>query len=170
LKRLTISGRACTETLSLLIAMAWADGRLDDSEAQGVRGATQVLNLTKEQRDRVETMLAAPVPLAQIGLSALSARDQAFAYVAAAWMAHIDNKLDSKEEAMLDELGTKLGFSRERQQELVTISRGLEGLPAGARNWGQEITKLFKAIPPELEELDAQDFVEGEEFEVVFGG
>jgi tellurite resistance protein len=170
LKRLTISGKACTETLSLLIAMAWADGRLDDSEAQGVRGATEVLNLTKEQRDRVETMLATPAPLSQIGVSLLGARDQAFAYVAAAWLAHVDNKLDPKEEEMLGELGAKLGFSPERQKELVTIAKGLEGLPAGARNWGQEITKLFKAIPPELEELDAQDLVEGEEFEVVFGG
>ena len=30
MKRLTISGHACTETLALLITIAWADGRLEE--------------------------------------------------------------------------------------------------------------------------------------------
>ena len=46
MKRLTISADACTETLALLIAMAWADGRLDDKEKEGVRAASEVFNLT----------------------------------------------------------------------------------------------------------------------------
>ena len=42
MKRLTIGADACTETLALLITMAWADGRLDDTEKQGVVAASEV--------------------------------------------------------------------------------------------------------------------------------
>ena len=35
-------------------AMAWADGRLDDREKAGVRGAAEVLNLSKEFRDKLD--------------------------------------------------------------------------------------------------------------------
>jgi uncharacterized membrane protein YebE (DUF533 family) len=162
MKRLTISGDACTETLAILIAVAWADGRLDEQEKAGVRGAAQVLNLTKVLRDRVEQLLEKPAKLSELLLEPLSPRERAFAYVAAAWMAHVDGKLDAKEQALLDELGKALGFGTERQGELVAVAKSLEPLPEGARKWSEEITRLFKAIPPQLEEP-------GGDFEVSFG-
>jgi uncharacterized membrane protein YebE (DUF533 family) len=162
MKRLTISGDACTETLAILIAVAWADGRLDEQEKAGVRGAAQVLNLTKVLRDRVEQLLEKPAKLSELLLEPLSPRERAFAYVAAAWMAHVDGKLDAKEQALLDELAKALGLGKERQGELVTVAKSLEPLPEGARKWSEEITRLFKAIPPQLEEP-------GGDFEVSFG-
>src|SRR5262249_31442156 len=104
MKRLTISGDACTETLAILIAVAWADGRLDEQEKAGVRGAAQVLNLTKVLRDRVDLLLEKPAKLSELLLDPLSQRERAFAYVAAAWMAHVDGTVDPKEQALLDEL------------------------------------------------------------------
>jgi uncharacterized membrane protein YebE (DUF533 family) len=162
MKRLTISGDACTETLAILIAVAWADGRLDEQEKAGVRGAAQVLNLTKVLRERVETLLEKPAKLSELLLEPLSQRERAFAYVAAAWMAHVDGKVDPKEQALLDELAKALAFGKERQGELVAIAKSLEPLPEGARKWSEEITRLFKAIPPQLEEP-------GGDFEVSFG-
>lgn len=161
MKRLTIGVQACTETLALLVAVAWADGRLEDSEKDGVRGAAQVLNLTKDSRDRLEKMLAEPVSLDGLRLATLTAREKAFAYVAASWMAHADGKLDDAEKALLARIGDGLGLSAEKQAELGPIALSLEPLPSGARSWSQEITRLFKQIPPQLEEP-------GEEFEVVF--
>ena len=58
MKRLTIGADACTETLALLITMAWADGRLDDNEKASVLAAAEVFNLTKELRDRLDQILA----------------------------------------------------------------------------------------------------------------
>ena len=63
MKRLTISADACIETLALLISMAWADGRLDDNEKAGVRAASEVFNLTKELRDRLDQILQKPMPV-----------------------------------------------------------------------------------------------------------
>lgn len=161
MKRLTISVHACTETLALLIAVAWADGRLDDKERDGVRGAAQVLNLNKALRDRLDQLLEKPAKVSEINVAPLSARDRAFAYVAAAWMAHVDGVLAPEEKAVLDEIGAALGFDEQRKDELVVIAKHLEPLPEGARSWSEEITRLFKQIPPALEEP-------GDEFEIAF--
>ena len=78
--RLTISSDACIETLAVLITMAWADGRLDDHEKEGVRAAASVLNLTKELRDRLDQLLQKPISVDELLVDGLSPRDKAFAY------------------------------------------------------------------------------------------
>src|SRR5262245_55559757 len=111
MRRLTISGQACVETLGILIVVAWADGRLDDKEKAGVRGAATVLNLTKEHRARLDELLDSKGDYDKIKFDVLTnARDKEFAYVAAAWMAGADEEYDPKEEELLDKLGNKLGL------------------------------------------------------------
>jgi tellurite resistance protein len=161
MQRLTISVHACTETLGLLVAMAWADGRLDDNEKDGVRGAAQVFNLSKDSRDRIDALLEKAPAVEDVNVDKLSARDRAFAFVAAAWMAHVDGTLDPTEEKMLAEIGSKLDLGDARQKQLITTAKELEPLPEGKRSWSTELTRLFKAIPAEIEETDG-------EFEVVF--
>ncbi|MGH7293848.1 MAG: DUF533 domain-containing protein [Polyangiaceae bacterium] len=162
MRRLTISCQACVETLALLVTMAWADGRLEDSEKAGVLGAAGVLNLSKEMRERLDDVLEKPVPVDEILFDTLSPRDRAFAFVAAAWMAGVDEDVDSKEEEVLDRAAAALGYSAARKAELRAIARDLEPPGEGGRKWAQEIERLFRAIPPRLEEASA------EEIEVVF--
>jgi uncharacterized membrane protein YebE (DUF533 family) len=154
MRRLTISAHACTETLRLLIAMAWADGRLDDKEKAGVRGAAQVLNLSQEFRAKLDESLKKSLPFDQILLEGLSPRDQAFAYVAAVWMSGVDDDLDDKEKALLDRLAKDLGFGTEHRAELDAIAKDL---PRAGGKWGDEIVSLFKAIPPRLEKAQPGD-------------
>jgi uncharacterized membrane protein YebE (DUF533 family) len=162
MKRLTISVHACVETLALLVTMAWADGRLEDSERAGVRGAADVLNLSKDLRARLDEVLSKPVPVEQILFDTLSTRDRAFAYVAGAWMAGVDEDVDPKEEEILDRVASMLGFSPARRAELERIARDLEPPKDGKREWAKEIARLFRSIPPRLEEPTDDDI------EVVF--
>jgi len=164
MKRLTISGHACVETLAVLVAMAWADGRLDESERAGVNAAAGVFNLTKELRARLSDVLETPVPVDQILFDTLSPRDRAFAFIAAAWMAGVDEDIDPKEEELLDRLATTLAFAPARKAELLQIARELQPPADGGRHWASEIERLFRAIPPHLEEAAGED-----EIEVVFG-
>jgi uncharacterized membrane protein YebE (DUF533 family) len=163
MRRLTISCQACVETLATLVTMAWADGRLEASERASVLGAADVLNLSKELRARLADVVALPVPVDQILYDTLSVRDRTFAYVAAAWMAGVDEDVDPKEEQLLDRVASILGFSASRKAELERLARDLEPAPEGGRQWAKEIERLFRAIPPRLEES-----ADGEEFEVVF--
>jgi uncharacterized membrane protein YebE (DUF533 family) len=163
MKRLTISGDACIETLALLITMAWADGKLEDQEREGVIAAASVFNLTKELRERLDTLLEKPIGVDELLLDELSARDKAFAYVAAAWLSGVDDEVHEKEEEILSQLANVLGFSAERRNELATIARDLEPLRKGKASWATEIVSLFKAIPARLEGDGTEDF------EVAFG-
>ena len=150
MRRLTISGHACTETLRILIAMAWADGRLDDKEKAGVRGAAEVLNLSKEFRAKLDESLSKALPFDQIIFENLGARDKAFAYVAAVWMSAVDDDVDEKEKALVDRLASTFGFDAQKRAELDGIAKDLSKA-AGDRKWADEIVALFKAIPPRLE-------------------
>ena len=151
MKRLTIGADACTETLALLITMAWADGRLDDNEKAGVLAAAEVFNLTKELRERVDQILLKPMPVEELLVEGLSSRDKAFAFVAAVWMSGVDSEVDEKEKALLEKAAALLGLSAARKAELELIARDLEPLDRGAGSWTKEIVTLFKAIPARLE-------------------
>lgn len=151
MKRLTISADACTETLALLICIAWADGRLDDKEKDGVRAASNVLNLTKELRDRLDQLLEAPMPLEELLVENLNERDKAFAFIAAVWMSGADAEVDPKEQDMLEKAAELLGFSTEKKTALYQTAKDLEPLRRGGKSWASEIVMLFKAIPKHLE-------------------
>ena len=161
MKRLTIGADACLETLALLIAVAWADGRLDDNEKAGVRAASEVFNLTKELRDRLDTILQKPMPVDELLVENLSARDKAFAFVAAVWLSGVDSDVDDKEQKLLDQAASLFGFDDARKTELTQIARDLEPLRKGEGSWAKEIVTLFKAIPARLE-------AGGGDFEVAF--
>jgi uncharacterized membrane protein YebE (DUF533 family) len=156
MRRLTISAHACTETLRLLIAMAWADGRLDDNEKAGVRGAAEVLNLSKDFRDKLDESLAKALPLDQILFEGLSAKDKSFAYVAAVWMMNADENVDDKEKAMVEKIASNFGFADDHKKELDAIAKDLSK-SGKDRKWQDEIVALFKAIPPRLEKAQPGD-------------
>lgn len=156
MRRLTISAHACTETLRLLIAMAWADGRLDDKEKAGVRGAAGALNLSKDFRDKLDESLAKALPFDQLLFEGFTGRDKSFAYVAAVWMMGADDAIDEKEKALVDRLAKEFEFGSELRAELDGIAKDL-GKAAGARKWEDEIVALFKAIPPRLEKAAPGD-------------
>jgi len=136
--------------------MAWADGRLDDKEKAGVRGAAEVLNLSKDFRDKLDEALAKALPFDQILFEDLSARDKSFAYVAAVWMMSADDDVDEKEKALVDRIAKEFGLSKETRAELEGIAKDLPKAAAG-RKWQDEIVALFKAIPPRLEKAEGGD-------------
>lgn len=158
MKRLTIGPDACIETLALLISMAWADGRLDDHEKDGVRAAASVFNLSKELRNRLDSLLQKPIPIDELLVEGLSARDKAFAYVAAAWLSGVDDEVDSKEEALLAKAAALFGFTEARRSELAQIARDLEPLRKDKKSWANEVVALFRAIPARLEGDGTENF------------
>jgi uncharacterized membrane protein YebE (DUF533 family) len=164
MKRLTLGMDACVETLALLIAIAWADGKLEDREKAGVRSAAGVLNLTKEMRDRLDQLLEKPMPIDQLLVENLNTKERAFAYVAGAWMTGIDEDVDPKEVDMLDDAARVFGFDDATKKDLTQIARDLEHLrKKGEENdWATELIALFKAIPPRIERVSG-------DVEVVFG-
>lgn len=160
MKRLTVSGQVCVEILGLLVAMAWADGKLDDSEKEGVRGAAKVLNLSKDLRDKLDTILENPTPFDQLLLERLGPKDRAFAFAAAAWLAGADDDIAEKERGMLDHLADRFGYSHAHRDEIVQVVRDLDPPPKSERKFGEELVRLFKALPPRVLRDDPEDDLE----------
>lgn len=154
MRRLTISGHACAETLALLVAMAWADKKLDENEQRGVREAANVLNLPRELRDRVDALLDAPRPVEELLFEPLSPRERAFAFVAAAWMAGLDEDVHAEERALLEKAQFALGLSDERADELRRIADELPPELRKSENWAQHLPHLLRAIPKHMEHDD----------------
>ena len=121
-------------------------------------GRRAVFNLTKELRDRVDQLLQKPIDLSELLVDELSARDKAFAYVAASWMSGIDGDVDAKEEALLARLAALLELSDTRRNELARIARDLEPLRKDKQSWATEVVAFFKAIPSRLEGGAADSF------------
>lgn len=156
MKRLTIRVEACTEILAILIEMAWADGKLEDREKASIKNVTSVLNLTKEHRARVDAMLESPLPLDQVLVANLTPHDRSFAYVAAAWMSAVDEDVDPKESAKLEQVRELLELDTTRATELQDIAREL-GKPHDKAGWADDLIKIFKAIPHRLDASDAEE-------------
>ena len=153
MKRITIGTAACAETLALLVAIAWSDGRLDDAEKDGVRAAASKLNLAREVRALVDLALEKPKPASELKFARATDREKAFGFVAGAWMARVDGKLDPKEAELLKTVGDAMGFSEARRIELSSLAEHLSPVPApGKGKWSEHIEDLFKAV---LVQLDA---------------
>src|SRR5262249_16471615 len=99
-----------------------------------------------------------PIGVDELLFDGLSARDKAFAYVAAAWLSGVDNEVDTKEEDLLRQLATTLGFTDQRRTELAQIARDLEPLRKVEKSWASEVVALFKAIPAGLEGDGSESF------------
>jgi uncharacterized membrane protein YebE (DUF533 family) len=162
MKRLTVGTRACTEILALLIHVAWADGKLADAEKSGIRAASSVFNLSKEQRARLDELMAAKIDIDAVLVEQLSAHEKAYAYVAAVWMTGIDEDVDDAEKGALDQAGDRLSLDPARRAELAAIARDLLHLKKGKTDWAADLGTLFKSIPKRLEPAG------GEEVEVAF--
>jgi uncharacterized membrane protein YebE (DUF533 family) len=165
MRRLTISVRACTETLALLVAMAWVDGTLDDDERDGIRDATKMLNLPKDLRDRLEGYMKEPPPLDEVALATMGRKEREFAFVASAWLANLSEGIVDAEQELLDDIAAEIELDQERQDELTKLALELDP-PAEGESWAKAIQQLFRAIATKVE--PTKDGEDGEPVEVSF--
>lgn len=153
MRRLTLSVRACTETMGLLVAMAWADGHLDEEERDGLHDAAKTLNLPRELRERLESFADDKLTVADVKLDTLKGVERDFAYVCAAWMANVARGIDDSEIAMLDEVAAALDIDEARQGELAGLALDLP-VPEPGQSWAQGIRGLFSAVRAKVERSD----------------
>jgi len=110
------------DTLVALAAIAWADGKINPSEATGIRSAAKQLGMTSEELQAVEATLQRPVPLADVETLRMNRLTRLFTYAVASWIAEVDGVVPPEEEAAVALLGDRLGLSavaRERARSAV---------------------------------------------------
>ena len=111
MKRLTIRVEACTEILAILVAMAWADGKLEEGERELFHSFL---------RDQSIDDLLERAPLAKADLEEVSESVRQVMWLLAAAMAVSDEDFAPAEEAKLAFFAEGFGMKAE------DVARGLE--------------------------------------------
>ncbi len=115
----------------VLLAIGWADGRLDDDERDAVLAAAEVEGLDDAQLAELRASAAERVELDSIDVSRLRAHARQYVYAVARWIALLDGELTEREAAALRILGFVLRMPQQRQIDIDTIVREvIDAVPA----------------------------------------
>jgi uncharacterized membrane protein YebE (DUF533 family) len=106
-------------------AMAWADGVLADSEAEGLKRLIATAELSPEERTTAHTFLDAAQPLPETVLSSAKPEARRGIYRAACRMAVVDHVVADTEKTMLEKLRTLLAIPADTAQEIEADVPGL---------------------------------------------
>ncbi len=105
-----------------LVAVAWADGRVDAEEAEVIEALLAAFEISGEDADGLREYAKSPRTLEDIDLTELSAGDRRMLLQHAVILSFVDGEQSEKELAILDELAAKLKIPAEEAKGLLTES------------------------------------------------
>lgn len=100
--------------LEVMMSVAWADRELAPEERQAAQAAAMSLGLVMPSDRDLTSADRRPVPLDDLDVSALSARDKELVFLCAAWMAMADSVEQSEETELLGRVQDRLSVDDER--------------------------------------------------------
>jgi uncharacterized tellurite resistance protein B-like protein len=109
--------------LKSLVAFAWADGKVDDSESNVIDGVLKDFDATDAEREEVLAYAKEERTLDDIPLDDLDDEDRELLLANAAVLTRADGEVAEGEQSMLDRLSALLGFSSEAGAEIVEKAR-----------------------------------------------
>lgn len=145
-----------------LAAIGWADGKLDEEEADAIVRTAVEEGLTIEEIEEIEAATKNPIELGTIERSGMSKADRLFVYAVAAWMTRLDGVTVEAETAALDRLGTLLRIPDRPREHADAIAREIAALPEGDRPHVYDLPKLKTTLASRLETARQARLAEGE--------
>jgi hypothetical protein len=135
-----------------LAAIGWADGQLDQDEADAI-----VRTATEEGHDleavaAIEEATKHPVGLVSLDLSNLTKEDRLFVYAVASWLVRLDGQQTPEELATLDRLGELLKIPAKPREHADALAVEVAQLPEGDRPARYDLSRLRVIISERLRE------------------
>jgi len=124
-----------------MVAMAWADARIEREEILAVQAAGRVLELPDDVLDALD---AGPPSLAGIDAASLDPRSRRLVYLCAAWLASVDAREDAGEETLLDQLERALELRASEATALRDEARLLRATAPATMRWHEELGALIR--------------------------
>ncbi len=117
--------------LKLLVALAWADGRVDAEELEVVEAMFDTFGADKETAEEIREWAKTPRSLDDVDVSELTKDDASLVLYQAVLLTFIDGEQSEKEVALLDEFMGKLGLTKEESEPILkrATERATELLP-----------------------------------------
>jgi uncharacterized tellurite resistance protein B-like protein len=105
--------------LELLIALAWADGHVDEEEMDIVKALIDAFNTGDEEKDELIAWAGSKRTLDEVDISSLTKSDLTLALQYGVLLAYIDGDFSQSEADVIDSLILKLGLSAEEAKPLL---------------------------------------------------
>jgi uncharacterized membrane protein YebE (DUF533 family) len=129
---MTERARLGRDVFVALAAVGWADGKLDQEEADAIVRTALEEGLELDEIAEIEEATKNPIDIGVVDRKGLSKEDRLFVYGVAAWIARMDGVVTDGENEALKKLGASLKVP-DRPREIVDTMRA-----AQARREGEE--------------------------------
>lgn len=134
-----------------LAAIGWADGKLDQEEADAIVRTALEEGLGLEEIAEIEESTKKPVDIGVIDRKNLSKEDRLFVYAVASWMTRLDGKVTDTETEALKKLGDTLKIPETPRYRADQIAQEVADLPEGDRPSRYDVAGLRRIIHDRLE-------------------
>jgi len=105
--------------LKLLVALAWADGRVDEEEMEVVEALLDAYGASEEDAELIRAWAGAPRSLDDVDTSGLSISDTELALQHGVLLTYIDGEQTEDEVKLIDAFTDKLGLPRELAKPII---------------------------------------------------
>ncbi len=146
-----------------LAAIGWADGKLDEEEADAIVRTALEEGLEIEEIAEIEAATKSPVDLATIDRSTMSKADRLFVYAVASWMTRLDGEVHEKESAALTKLGELLKIPARPREHADAIALEIASLAEGDRPHRYDLKQLRVTLGDRLAEAQRLRAAAGEQ-------
>lgn len=102
-----------------LVAVAWADGRVDSEESEVIDALVAAFDLSKEDAEAVRQYAKTPRSIGDVPLTDLSAHDRRMLLQHAVILTYVDGEQTDKEREVLAQLVEQLHLPEDEANELV---------------------------------------------------
>jgi tellurite resistance protein len=105
--------------LKSLVAIAWADGRVEAEETEVIEALLSAFEVSGEDADKIREYAKTPKAIADVPVSDLSAADRRALIQHAVILTYIDGTQSDDEKKVLDELVTKLRVPKDEAKDIL---------------------------------------------------
>ena len=133
-----------------LAAVGWADGNLDQDEADAIVRTALEEGLELDEIAEIEEATKKPVRLQDLELARMSKADRLFVYAVATWMTRLDGVVQPAEDEVLAGLGEALGIPERPREHAADIAREIGGLTESEQPSFYNLPKLRRTLKVRL--------------------
>lgn len=102
-----------------LVAVAWADGRMDDSETEVIEALISAFELAGEDADAIREYAKESRSIEDVPLTDLASHDRRMLLQHAVILTYVDGEQTDDERAVLDTLVSKLNLPEDEAKDLL---------------------------------------------------
>jgi uncharacterized membrane protein YebE (DUF533 family) len=134
-----------------LAAVGWADGKLDQEEADAIVRTALDEGLALEEIQEIEDATKMPVDIGVVDRKNMSKEDRLFVYAVASWMTRLDGKVTAAEIDALGKLGAALKVPERPRFHADQIAQEVADMPDGDRPARYDLGAVRRLIQERLE-------------------